>query len=803
MSILFRYIYKHLKQNISSTLLSIFSIAVASSLFFFVINFGMNTINSYQQAVVNSYGNYHASFYHVSDDFLASLKLHAKVKDIKEIEIQKVIKNTNFDKPLNASIQLIGMDEACFHELGYLLQEGKYPQNHHEILISSAFIRTSKLNLNLDDSIQMENDTYKIVGILATNFLENESNHFTMITSPINAGSKNVFITYDDVQQTNELTKKISQDFKGQYTSFGINEKSLAIHSTIELTTNPLIIWIIVILILFISINILLIRNSYKNSYLNREKHLAILKTVGVTNRQCKKMMLIEGLLLLCAGLCAGLVLGFLLILVIVPNINELLYSISIESIQIGHHYFIQTSLFTILYISCISIYFIRKSTKKVLHLNVSSTLQSNDEIENCNVPYLQLNKKRNILFRLFNKNIRQNFRSYRHLMIGLTLILSLLILWNGMMGYLRDSNFFDVNDYNYDVELSFTAENYPTSFMTQLKRSEYASEVVISETLLLKSNQIEALDQDYYEQNNISQQFVLEFITYSDEVLDNFIFTNSQIKVDQLKPLYDRQHIHGIIINQMYHPALRRFYSIMNTHQLNSLTYEGTEVLSNIELIYTTSLLTGTNYQKNPQIIVTREVFDSMIQKVDKKHEYHVYFQCNDTNSLVRELNSLNDGRVDDYVVKNVIESLNYGKSMIELIRLLSYGFIISLIIMSLLAFCCLAATNFEYRQKEFVLYHVLGLRIKDMMKLVFMEVLYYLFFILLSAWAFSQVMNLLIYRLIFEKIGLHFFIPVNTFVGITVFVILAVIGFMGIVYIHMKSLKYSEVLKNDISLM
>lgn len=798
MNILVTYVRKYLMMNKSSTLLSILSLITASALFFLVSCLCVNTLISFNDSMIAAYGNYHAIYHNVSDEFADSLSLHAKVMQEDIIEIQKKIEVDCFLTKTKSSFTIAGMDQASFDDLKFVLLEGRFPVSENEILVSEAALTDSKISLDLHQKVMLDNQEYEVVGIIENNFFDNDSTSYTLISVLNGKSPKDLYVRYYNQKDSEAVSQQIVASFSGEFESFEMNSWYHLFHQADESHAVPLLIFFFALILLtFIAMNILLIRNCYKNSYANREKHLAILKTVGVTQLQCTTMILYEGLLLLIISLALGIPLGWLLYDILVNILNGLIYSVSVRSLTLGHHYREVILLISVIYVALTSFYFIRKSTKKIVAQNVTTTLQSSDEVEVMDHPYLQLEKKKPILIRLFHKNIRQNHRSYRHLIIGVTAIITLFILMNSLMGYLREGVFYDVNDHNYDVEVIIHDDTYPTRLMTQLKNAENASAVVISESIRLYSSDVAALDYDYLQNILFNQNFYVEVITYSDEVLQAFSHKAFGDEISVEKP-------RGILINQMYSSSQRRFYNIFKNTVIHDLYYDDQKIFSSLNLLMTNKLITGCGYQKQPQILVSRQLFREIYDQTGAvEHEYHVYFQSNDSASLVRQLNIINDSFGAGLEVVNVQKAFNDGKIFISLIRILSYGYILSLILMGILATSSIASVNFEYRKKEFMLYRALGLRMKDMMILVFVELLYYGIQIFAGSWVLSQTLNYLCYQLYFKSIGLQFFIPENSLLGSIIFFVSAITIFMCYIYIRMRTLRYSLILKNEITMM
>lgn len=798
MNILFVYIRKYLQKNKLSTFLSTLSLICASIFFYIVICLSINTMIGLKEFTINSIGNYHAVFQNVNDDFIRSLQLHGQIDQVNVVEIKEHVYLDNLQSSEKDSIEILGIDKSTLNELGIVIYEGRFPENNHEILISNQLLDESTVNVDIGQQFELNNQNYKIVGITTNIYFEENQNYYAVFTLYEDTGTKNAYIRFNNNNDIDYRINKIANDFKGNYTSYDINENYFI--SVTE--TNQFILFIllfmVILLVTFFIMNIFLIRNCFKNSYANREKHLAILKTVGVTQKQCKTMILYEGLILLLVSLPIGCFIGFFSYELLRTLLNNLLHSITIHTFVIENNYHWIVLLLTVIYVSSLSFICIHRSNNRIVKQNVSFTLQSTDEVEIINRPYLELEKKQPILIRLLRKNIRQNRIVYRPLIIGVTCIATLFILVNGFMGYLREGIFFETNDYNYDVEVIIQNEYYPTQLMTKLKNVDHASFVVISEKLYLDCYDSTILNEEYRELNYVNGPIQFEIMTFNDQIIEN------SISSEYYSQLIDIQKPTAIVINTTYSSSYRHFLEILDVNQISELSYKNKSIIQNVDLILSNSLITGTGYQKYPQMIVSHELFDEMFEKTNiKYHEYHIYFQSNDTTSLVRELNQFDYDMVYNYDVENTQASIRNGKLITMLIRIISYGYILLLAIMAILSVSCTASINFDYRRKELMLYRVLGLRMKELLILLFMELSYYILKVMTYSWVFSLILNYLCYHVYFRNLGLKYFIPTNSIYGSIIMTISFLIVSMSYIYWRMKSLKYSLILKNEISLM
>lgn len=792
MNILVRYIHKYLKMNKITTFLSILSIAVASALFFIMTSLCVNTYWGIEDSLINTYGNYHVRFDRVQEDFTQALELHTQISQIDYVEEIEIM---NLD---SCKIYLFGMEQDVFEDLGFVLMEGNYPTKENEVVLTETFLSEAHLPVRINETIEIEGHEFYVSGILSTSFFENDEQSFVFMALPKHLGSIHAFVRFDERINSQRITEILASSFQGKFDSYHLNGVTLVseyLYSDLGVAAT-----LIFILVIFLAINMLLIRNSYKNAYLNREKHLAVLKSVGVTQLQCRTMILYEGFLLMISGLVLGLFMGYMGFLLLSNVSNHLLLSISENSFVIEKRALFTVGWLTVLYTACLSLVFINKSTHRIVSESVSTTLSTSDEVVT-HQPYLCLSKKMPFQLRLFVKNIRQNIRSYVHLIVGCIVVMSLLLLLNSLMGYVRDGGFLELDHHNYDVKLSFKSDTKPSIFFEQIKESENSQRVVITEKLMLVTEDKTSLNKNYRDFLQKNSPFELEIIGYEDEILKEYLDVIGNITLDDLK---DLDNPLGILINQMYDSGHRRFYPILEGSQLNSLSYDGHVVIPTLHLYGSDYLISGTDYQKKAQILVSDEMLSDCFQKTGKQsHEYHLYFQCSDANAMVRELNSLKEENFDAYQILNVQKLMKNGNSIITLFRLFSYGYIIMLTIMSILAFCCIISTNFEYRRREFLLFHIMGLRIKEMMEVILMEIIFYLLILVISSWIISQSLNFALYQMFFKNLGLSFFFPENSLLGSFLFMLLILVSGISIIYLMIRIQKKTDVLKNDISWM
>lgn len=809
MKILRKYIHRQLLENRTQSFLSILSLTIAIAFLCTISTLGLNTYDTLTHSIIDMYGDYHAKFTQIEKDFVNTLNIHGSVDQVSLVQKIATYPYDLLNNPEKNQIQVLGFTPEAFDDLQIQMISGRKPVKKNEIIVSDDSLYHGKINAEIDQYLELDNkNKYKVVGIFEIPFFDMESQAYSMITTYQSNKdySQDAFVTFKENININKVINRFEAHFNEAYDEVILNSHYLTFTNFKNkgIISNTVLTIILFVYILFLGFSVLLIRNSFKNSYANREKHLAILKTIGVTQKQCQHLVLYEGLVLLMIALFFGVILGVGLTLIFTFIINVMLSQISVNSIEIGYDYLIPCVALSSIFTMLVSYITIKRSSYKIIHDSVSATLQTSEEVIVENQPYLELNNKASIFQKILLKNIRQNKILYQQIIFSLIGILSLFIFLNGSMGYLRDSRIFDVDEHNYDVVVKVKNESYPTRLMTQLKQVKNQKSKVIRESLIIDVDQ-KNFTEDYLSHFENRQPMKIQLIAYSDSVLEPFVIENHLLSSNEFFRLNNTENPLGILINQSYSSAQLRYYDILEKPTFHRLTLNKQQLSSSLNVIETDHLINGCTYVDLPQVIVSQKVFDTLTSNLQiETHQYEIFYQSSDPKSLTHELSKLvSSEKIDSYEVKNAVASFEKGKSAATLVRVLCYGFIICLTIMGTLAICCISTTNFEYRKQEFALYRVLGLRLKEIRLLILAEYSFYALLVYMASIAISTLFNVIIYYSVIENYGIRFFVPLNSLVG--TLLALVILGILIVAYssYKIKNMQLSQVLKNEISLL
>ncbi|AYF54329.1 FtsX-like permease family protein [Clostridium botulinum] len=360
---------KYLKCHFKRTLLTILGIIMSVALLS-----GLATIYySYKDYNIaeakKNYGDYEVSFKNINKAQIDTVKNHPAVYNIGisiplgygkiYTETRKdVLKKTNL--PHFRYLEINAMDSNCLKSIFKpILVKGRYPQNNHEILVEKDSLKFIGKNININSKIKFplgkiqepkeiedspKNDSpnknifipqneceYTIVGIIKDDTLMSYSTHFTGITLLENTelcnktSTDNVFTLYSSLSSKNnkrEISKTIANSIGivmdsanfDDSDNISFNAPLLRLHgeSNASIIDSKFNLTILFMAFIIIICTIAIIYNSINISVLERISEFGILRSIGATPAQIRKMVFKESFIISIIGIPFGIISGVL-----------------------------------------------------------------------------------------------------------------------------------------------------------------------------------------------------------------------------------------------------------------------------------------------------------------------------------------------------------------------------------------------------------------------------------------------------------------------------------------------------------
>lgn len=296
---------KYLKGNKKRTILTligiILSVALVSSIGFF--------LKSMQEAQVqdmkNTYGSWHIMYSKVDDDLITKIKSNPNV-----LRSGTYAKGKEINIGSNLKGQEIFVTDEGVKLLPYTLKEGKFPEKNTEVVLESWFLGKINKDAKLGDTIKILDKEYTLVGILSDTFMSQSSGIGEIITNNSDV-NENERILLAELHVNKKLGANLDELKKlSDEKSVMKNVNLLAMQG--EGFPKELLGTLSVIIGIVIIATIAVIYNAFQISVVERVKQFGLLRAVGTTPRQIRKIILREATFLAAIGIPIGLVGGII-----------------------------------------------------------------------------------------------------------------------------------------------------------------------------------------------------------------------------------------------------------------------------------------------------------------------------------------------------------------------------------------------------------------------------------------------------------------------------------------------------------
>lgn len=310
---------RYMKQNKKRTVLTIVGITLATILIFavgtFLFSFRDNLIKD-----IRSKSDYEFNIMNLNKEQVDKLSNNAEIKNYSILRKPQefVIKDSDKGACLYAG------DDNYFNKIiGVNISEGRFPKNENEILINSN--SKNLLNKELGDKIFLADrdgreKSYDIVGIVkAQGYMSGASSDFyTFLNNKDlnNNDEYDVYVNLNSDRDKQEIIKKVMTNAGIEINQMNKSDNGELLYLTgnggnngySEALRNMSIFVILIIMICTVTV----IYNSFNISVIERIRYFGILKAIGATPKQIKRIIYKEGYFMGLIALPIGCLIGFL-----------------------------------------------------------------------------------------------------------------------------------------------------------------------------------------------------------------------------------------------------------------------------------------------------------------------------------------------------------------------------------------------------------------------------------------------------------------------------------------------------------
>ena len=459
MSIFTKLTQRYLSKNKTRTIVTLIGIIVSMALVTAVIEGAYSGYQFLKNREIAVTGEWQVIMNNVNEEGLEEVKTNKQIEKYENVYTLgwAEVANENDGKPY-LLVQSLGDTEHALFPIN--LVSGRMPEKEDEILLPENFIANAKEKYQVGDTITLETGqrfiekeqlsentpyqekeslknttkhTFTIVGIMERLPFEIEEFScpgYTCITNGFHTDNQKLFLTIHSPSKMQDflMRQTISDSyvphsdllrFYGAFKASG--ERSVLI----GLTT------VLVLLIAYGSIS--LIYNSFSISISERIRQFGIMRSIGASNRQIRRMVLFEAFLLAIIGIVLGIIVGCVGIGVTLAWVqNNFIVNIT-NKVGLGLRLVISPLPILIAVLICLVTTIVAAyiPAYKAIHKSAIEAIRQSDEIiiKPNEVKTSKLTQK---LFGfagvMATKNFKRNKRKYRSTILSLALSVILFI---------------------------------------------------------------------------------------------------------------------------------------------------------------------------------------------------------------------------------------------------------------------------------------------------------------------------------------------------------------------------------------
>lgn len=302
-----RYLKANKKRSLLTLIGIILSVALISSIGLFFKGIQVSEINDMK----DKYGSYHLMYLDANEDLVSKVINNPKVSRYGFYEMGEGVQ---VGGKLTVS-EVVATDKAL-ELMPYKAKEGKLPQNQNEAAVEKWILSQIDKNAKVGSKIKFNNKEYTLVGILEDVVQDQMENKGVVLTKNNTIDKKNSALLVEVSSKTNlkNAVKELKQ----------LGQKDKVIENVYLLSVlgatsdgsglGGLYLTIGIIVAIVVIATIAVIYNSFQISIVERIKQFGLLRAVGSTPKQIRKIVLREATVLAIIGVPLGLLCGIIAI---------------------------------------------------------------------------------------------------------------------------------------------------------------------------------------------------------------------------------------------------------------------------------------------------------------------------------------------------------------------------------------------------------------------------------------------------------------------------------------------------------
>lgn len=827
---------KNLALNKKRTVMTVIGILLSSALIVCVSSLVTSVYQTIYSAAVSQSGNYHLRS--EQPQYFEQIKQSAGGYNFHRVNVLGYTEAEGDDGEEKRYARVVAIDN--FQASGLKLLEGRFPEKKGEILITKRYLREMGLDYKAGGELELdfgqldsgadrfedgdlirgksafrltEKKKYTVVGLVrrGTEVMEGYFDNIHSFATVISSEDKPLKEELCFLVNNPKEAHKYINDFRKQNSEakFSTNNTLLMAADMGSDGKGVITMAAAVVVGIIMITSVFVIRNSFSISITEKTKQYGVLKSLGATNRQIRKNVIYEGMILGVVGTVLGVILGIVAAGILIWVVNYLLIDSVAGLVEpdtrlefglsaLGVGVAVVLSLMTV-YLATLRI---ARRAKKLSPIEAIRS-QRDVNIRNKDVRTLRLfNKIMGISGIIAYKNLRRSRKKYRTTVMSLTVSVAVFIAIYGFVQILNDTVKISFREMNYNV-VGFYAEQGGEVSKIRGEAKGLAEKIFPKERYTILSAgsvrlEIESLSEEYAkklrtnEESSVRARYnVIDRRSFDLTLKENGLPENTKMVAVNRMLEKEKGKTRRLAIykgNKIKYRVAKEKEGGVNADQVKEVEFKAIE---KPPVGFFADLYTG-----QLDLIVPETDFDQEVKLLNNgimlKTERDI-----EIVKAVREELKATKNKVWQF--QNFSELARLVNNLILIVQIFGYGFILVITLIGLTNVFNAINTNMTLRQSDFATLKSIGMTKREFRRMIGLESLMYGMKALLFGLPIGVGLSMLIHRIIVQEKEIEYGFPWVAIVISTAVLLLIVRVIMGYSVKKIESKNLVEVIRNE----
>lgn len=727
------YVKNSLKFHRGKNFISIIAIALAAFILTAVFSIGINALSSYDSMTKRFHGTSAEGCLTDADEKqILGLQESSLVSDV---GISTVLPKGMIKAENDMKIMLSYEDKTSYSMVkqGIWNIRGNYPEKENEIMLSSNFIQAFKeKNLKKGDKIFVtingNEEEFVISGFFSSELMDKESGKGFVsekYSEKIESAQKTVYFNFQEMNQGSDV-EKILEDLTKELNI--TKEQRLLAFSSSDFSQEKLQVLtvIIIVLIMILVCAYLLIYNVFYISVSQDVKTYGLLKTLGATGRQIKKIIYRQSIYLGSLGIFIGVAVG---LAVSMYGLPALVNHYSNQDVTAFWNFHISIVVFSILFTFATIFVSASRPAKRMQSLSAVESLKYMENEREIKNKKLKTSKNQSISTVMAYRNMFSNKKRSIFVLISLSLGLIIFLCVSTVVASISPKHYVDSmidstieisNEYVRNEDGEYVLSDALTEeLVQQIKNTKGVADVYLEQAVKYHTEDSKEFDSFIQwmgktfsvEEDQIRSHFRAEIIGLNAELFDKY----KGISKKELEKFQSGEYYY---INSGYKKEFTP------PEKVEAVLEDGTRQVFFFGGYIDMGIFIS---DSDNSLALNLIVPETKIQEIAGKNKIkitsiYIYAENGKENEAIQNVESLLSGNkeIDILSVENVRENIQF---MITMLTVIGNGFSLIFVFLGIMNFISLISAGIQARKKEISILESIGMTKKQILSMLIKE--------------------------------------------------------------------------------